>query len=160
MNTPLAAFPKTDSYNAERPGGGSDTYEWSDKPEVLQELGTSKLASVAKWQPELVYPVVLDQPGKHVLAVAFFTPKGINETGATELAVAAQDSDGSGGKIIFLFFSKPFFNFIFFVEEQSGKAYIFDCRYSTLCRQVVTDDEGRVQEFDFGTEQATGTCKV
>ncbi len=35
-----------------------------------------------------------------------------------------------------------------------GKAYIFDCKYSTLCRQVVTDDEGRVQEFDFLTDNA------
>ena len=35
-----------------------------------------------------------------------------------------------------------------------GKAYIFDCQYSTLCRQVVTDDEGRAQEFDFLTDNA------
>ena len=113
----LAAFPKTDSYNAERPGGGSDTYEWSDNPGILAELGTSKLASVAKWQPELVYPVELDQPGKHVLAVAFFTPKGINETGATELAVAAQDSDGSGGMQIFFLFFYPFLKHSIFFSE-------------------------------------------
>ena len=93
----LAAFPKTYSSNAERPGGGTDTYGWTDDPEILAELGTPKLASIAKWQPELVYPVELNEPGKHVLAVAFFTPKGINENGTTELSIKAQDADASGG---------------------------------------------------------------
>ena len=29
-----------------------------------------------------------------------------------------------------------------------GEAYIFDCPFSTLCRQVVTDSDGRVAVFD------------
>ena len=33
----------------------------------------------------------------------------------------------------------------------SGQAYVINCTYSTLCRQVVIDDEGRVAEFDFET---------
>ena len=41
---------------------------------------------------------------------------------------------------------------IFAGSPTNGKAYIFDCRYSTLCRQIVTDEEGRVQEFDFNTD--------
>ena len=49
-------------------------------------------------------------------------------------------------------FFYPIFNLS---EEQNGMAYIFDCRYSTLCRQVITDEEGRVKEFDFETYQAT-----
>ena len=93
----VAEFPKTYSNDAELPGGAPNTFGWTDDPAILAELGTSKLASVAKWQPELVYPVDLNKPGKHVLAVAFFTPGGINETVATELAVTAQDTDGSGG---------------------------------------------------------------
>ncbi len=30
-----------------------------------------------------------------------------------------------------------------------GQAYIFSCPYSSLCKQVVTDQEGKVAEFDF-----------
>ena len=37
-----------------------------------------------------------------------------------------------------------------------GQAYIYDCPYSTLCRQVVTDADGRVVEFDV----STGTTNV
>lgn len=79
----LAAFRKTYSSNAERPGGGTDVYAWSEKPELLAELGTPRLASVAKWQPELQYPVELDEPGKHVLAIVFFTPNGIAPNATT-----------------------------------------------------------------------------
>ena len=32
---------------------------------------------------------------------------------------------------------------------QKGEAYIYNCPYSSLCRQVVIDDEGRVMNFDF-----------
>lgn len=51
--------------------------------------------------------------------------------------------------------------FIFFISETktNGKAYIFDCRYSTLCRQIVTDEEGRVQEFDFESDRPRVTLK-
>ena len=43
--------------------------------------------------------------------------------------------------------------------ETNGKAYIFDCRYSTLCRQIVTDEDGRVQEFDFDSDRPKVTLK-
>ena len=32
------------------------------------------------------------------------------------------------------------------MDATNGKAYIFDCRYSTLCRQIVTD--GQILGFD------------
>ena len=52
-------------------------------------------------------------------------------------------------------------NYFFFISETktNGKAYIFDCRYSTLCRQIVTDEEGRVQEFDFESDRPRVTLK-
>ena len=30
---------------------------------------------------------------------------------------------------------------------QKGEAYIYNCPYSSLCRQVVIDEEGRVKNF-------------
>ena len=32
---------------------------------------------------------------------------------------------------------------------QKGEAYIYNCPYSSICRQVVIDDIGRIMEFDF-----------
>ena len=95
----LAEFPKTYSTDAEQPGGYA-SYAWEDNQlgsqDILVELETSKLASMATWQPELIYPINLNQPGEHALVVAFFTPKGINDTGAN-LAVTTTriDTDGS-----------------------------------------------------------------
>ena len=61
-------------------------------------IGAPSLASIAKWQDELEYTVDLDTPGKHVLAVVFFTPEGTS--GDTELAVSTSDSEGKYGKTI------------------------------------------------------------
>ena len=37
-----------------------------------------------------------------------------------------------------------------FLVVGNGEALIYDCPYSTLCRQVVTDSEGRILKFDLG----------
>ena len=34
------------------------------------------------------------------------------------------------------------------IDVTNGKAYIFARPYSTLYHQIVTDDKGRIQEFD------------
>jgi hypothetical protein len=83
----LPAHPRVYSSQSSRPGGGPDVYSWSDNMDVLAELGTSKLASLARWQPELVYPVQVNTPGKHVLAVVFFTPGQLNPNATAEIGV-------------------------------------------------------------------------
>ena len=77
----------------------------------------------------------LDDAGKHVLAVAFFTPEGIDPNSTSVINVQADNGD-------------------------QGQAYIFDCKYSTLCRQVVTDSEGRIKEFDFPNQAGEVTLKA
>ncbi len=77
-------FPTAWSDYAERPDGGTDVYSWEDDPNVLSELGSRRLASLARWQPELDYRVDLAEPGKHVLAVAFFTPGGEDAINGTK----------------------------------------------------------------------------
>ena len=32
---------------------------------------------------------------------------------------------------------------------QNGEAFVYNCPYSSLCRQVVIDEEGRVKNFKF-----------
>jgi hypothetical protein len=56
----------------------------------------------------------------------------------------------------------PFISTIFFVFllAQEGRAYIFNCPYSSLCRQVVTDPQGRVAHFDFKGNSADTVLKV
>ena len=62
--------------------------------------------------------------------------QGINNNTGSELSISAKDSNANE------------------MDATNGKAYIFDCHYSTLCRQIVTDAEGRIQEFDFKTDDA------
>ena len=129
---------------------------------------------MARWQPELEYEVPLNEPGKHAIAVAFFTPEDVNGTHVIE--VTAKDNDNPectltekdrDRQIIYaatnhiyiwndLFLLSPFYA----DPAKGGKAYIFKCPYSTLCRQVVTDDEGRVAEFPFDSNYADVKLKV
>lgn len=82
-----------------RPGGSlADVYAWGDRPEILEEIGSRKLATLARWQPELQYEIDLNNPGKHVLAVAFFTPEGVNGTAAID--VVAKDVDRPDGGVL------------------------------------------------------------
>lgn len=140
--TDVRQFPKAYSdANVRRPGGSvGDVYAWGDSREILDELGSSRLGTLARWQPELEYEINLHEPGKHVIAIAFFTPEGV--TGAQSIDVTAKDVTDPDE------------------DASHGQAYIFNCTYSTLCRQVVTDAEGRVAEFDFGTNSAQVTVKV
>ena len=74
----LAAFPKTYGTSAGRPGDSfGNVYKWGENdPELTAELETPQgMGVIAKWQPQLDFPIDLNNPGKHVLAVAFFTPK-------------------------------------------------------------------------------------
>ena len=50
------------------------------RPDILGEIGSRKLATLANYQPELEYPVGGVGAGPHVLAVVFFTPEEINGT--------------------------------------------------------------------------------
>ncbi len=74
-----------------------------------------------------------------MLAIAFFTPPDSvilrNETKYIDVAVG---EDGAA----------------------AGSAYIFGCPYSSLCRQVVTDEQGRVAHFDFAGNEARVQVKV
>lgn len=126
-------FPTTTSEMAQRPGGGTDVYAWSDRPDIQSELGSRKLATLARWQPDLEYEVSLNEPEKkHVLAVVYFTPEGVNDTKTID--VFAKDDSYADDS-----------------QSPSGQAYIFNCPYSRLCRQVVIGPDGKVAEFDFNT---------
>ena len=49
-------------------------------------------------------------------------------------------------------------NIIFLAQQ--GRAYVFNCPFSTLCRQVVTDPQGRVAHFDFKSDSGEVHIKV
>lgn len=95
----MPQYPTGWSDFARRPGGSAgDVYAWGDKPEILGELETRKLATLARWQPELEYDVA-GSPGKHVVAVVFFTPEGVN--GTKSIDVSAKDNDEEGINVLY-----------------------------------------------------------
>ena len=119
-------FPTGTAWAAVQPGG-LDVYPYTGNEDDLLEVGTDKAVQIAKWQPELKWNIPTGT-GKHVLALVYFTPEPTN---GTTISVGASQGEGF------------------------GEVYIFNCPYTTMCRQVVTDPEGRIVEFDLTAPSTT-----
>ena len=107
----VEGFPVAYSDYAVRPGEyePDDVYAWADRPEVLGEIGARKLATLARWQPELEFDIMgMRDPGKHVLAIVFFTPEGVNGTKSIDVSAAetARSDQGKTLQSTFIFSSK------------------------------------------------------
>ena len=91
-----------------------------------------------RWQPELIYPVdTRGIGGKYVLAVSYFTADDLEEDSEAEESMEMTVKAGNASD---------------YELVQEGKAHLFKCKMTTLCRQVVTDEQGRLMVFDLGPD--------
>jgi len=133
----LDRFPSGLGRDAMRPGSiqPGEFYEYIGENQDIEDLGLDKVVQIASWQPEVNWNIDTDS-GKHVATVVYFTSK---PTEGTNLFVTVKDDSGN--------------------VVGDGEAYIYDCPYSTLCRQVVTDSEGRILEFDLNSPTSNVNIK-
>ena len=75
-------------------------------------------------QPLLQYDLRLARPGRYVLLLNYYTPQG---SSTTNVFVEASTNRG----------------------RDKGRAMLYDCMYSSICRQVVTNPAGKVAVFHF-----------
>lgn len=86
-------------------------------------------------QPDVQYDLRLARPGRHILLINYYTPDG-----ATTTNVIAEISTHNG--------------------REKGRAILYDCTYSAICRQVFTDLSGRVGIFHFDSNFISLNIKV
>ncbi|XP_046433556.1 laminin subunit alpha [Neodiprion fabricii] len=84
---------------------------------ALNELGEKRVALINDKQQEIHYDVRISKPGIYILVVTYITPIS-NDQIATVLVEAN--------------------------ASYNGKVMLYPCRYTSVCRQVVTDKYGRV----------------
>ncbi|XP_047502805.1 laminin subunit alpha-like isoform X1 [Penaeus chinensis] len=92
--------------------------------EVLAELETQPMAWLNHNQPEVQYDIRLTRAGRYILLINYYTPSG-----ATTTNVIVETSTLKG--------------------REKGRAILYDCMFSTTCRQAVTDLSGQVGVFHF-----------
>lgn len=92
--------------------------------QVLGLLDTQPMAYLNHNQPVVQYDLRLSRPGRYVLLINYYTPEPTTTTN-----VIFETSTRKG--------------------REKGRAILYDCSYSTVCRQVVTDQRGRVGIFHF-----------
>ena len=124
-------FKSVDAKDAMNPSGAG-LYPYTGSPADLEQVGIDSVVQLANFQPEIKWNKVPNKGGPHVVVVAYFTPEPTN---GTTIGVSA----GKG---------------------TPGEAYIYDCPYSSVCRQVVTDPEGRVSVFDLPRRDTTVSVRA
>uniref|UniRef100_A0A0P4VVW3 Laminin subunit alpha n=1 Tax=Scylla olivacea TaxID=85551 RepID=A0A0P4VVW3_SCYOL len=91
---------------------------------VLDELDSRPMAWLNHNQPLLQYDLRLARPGRYVILLNYYTPEGSPTT-----SVVVETSTRKG--------------------REKGRAVLYDCMYSSTCRQVVTKQAGKVGVFHF-----------
>ncbi|XP_066588247.1 laminin subunit alpha [Prorops nasuta] len=103
------------------------TEYFTDK-ETLKEIGENEVPLINDKQEEIHFELRISKPGPHVLLITYVTSK--NENSTSVLLIEAN----SVGK---------------------GKATLYPCRYTNICRQVVTDVYNRVAIMNFPSNYVT-----
>ncbi|CAH0382822.1 unnamed protein product [Bemisia tabaci] len=96
--------------------------------EGVENMENKPIPAINKEQPELRVDLRVQRPGPHVLLLNYGTPQNNTEKPSKVLIEASSQN-----------------------KQYRGIAFLNQCRYSTLCRQVVVDKNHTVAVFDFDT---------
>lgn len=103
---------------------------YSDDDEALGVLNENEMPLISDQQNPIHFEHRVTKPGPYVLVVSYFTDKNNRGNGTSNVAV---DINGNG----------------------KGKVVFNHCRYTTLCRQVVTDVYGKVGVYNLTSNYVT-----
>lgn len=98
--------------------------EYFTDQETLREIGKDEVPLVNKQQEKIHFESRIGKPGLYVLIVTYVTPR---DEQATSVLLIEANTQGK------------------------GKATLNPCRYTSTCRQVVTDAHGKVAVMNFST---------
>jgi laminin alpha 3/5 len=102
----------------------------------LRELNISDLPLLNKDQPEIYLDLRVSKPGRHVLLINYLTP--VDNRSTTTVHIETRTQRG----------------------RDKGRATLYACPYTSLCRQAVTDRHGRIAVFKFDSNFINPVLKV
>lgn len=107
-------------------GDKNEISHFFKEKKVLKSLGlnTDRIPYISPQQKAIDLSFPTSKGGRYMLLLEYFTPNGANLTKLDLMAISMKGSN-------------------------DGHVLIQDCRLATLCRQVVTTDEGEVAVFKF-----------
>lgn len=123
-------YPNLDSFDSVRGAGGFvdekgvriPLTEYFTDRDVLAEVGQDEIPLINDEQPEVHFEMRIAKPGPYVLVVTYVTSKDEDRT--STLLVEAN-------------------------TVSKGKVTIYPCKYTSICRQVVTDRHGKIAVTNF-----------
>lgn len=93
------------------------------------------MPKLSKTQQELYFNLILSRPGKYVFVVNYGTVAD-QDTTAIQVQATTQKT------------------------ANKGSLTVYPCRYRTLCRQVVSDKDGKVAVWDLDSNNVNLILKV
>lgn len=123
-------YPNMTLFNSVRGAGGfvskdnvrNSISEFLTDRGTLDEIGQDNLPLINNNQNELHFELTITKPGPHVLVITYVTTWDENLTSTV---------------------------FIEANTDRKGKATLNPCKYTSICRQVVTDSSGKVSVMNF-----------
>ncbi|KAB0790802.1 hypothetical protein PPYR_15312 [Photinus pyralis] len=123
------SYPNASWFDQSLGGGGFITYggsvsilgEYYDDTKHLHELGvTNRIPLLNAKQPDITYNITVRKPGRYVIVMNYLTPLNDPDTHTIKVDVVAQN------------------------EQNHGRIIFYNCPYTMVCRQVVTDKQNGV----------------
>ncbi|XP_018008782.1 laminin subunit alpha [Hyalella azteca] len=126
------------AYTVEDWDGRHEVVTTYDDEEAIGKLKSVPMAWLTEEQSEIHFSFRVLKKGPHIVLLNYFTPSGNSKT--VSVAVEAVSGGAQGA--------------------QSGRAILYDCAYSWVCRQVVMDFSGQVLQVMLDHTTITIVIKV
>ncbi|KAJ8668735.1 hypothetical protein QAD02_010398 [Eretmocerus hayati] len=123
------AYPSLASFNSARAGDDS-LGVYLDDQDTLDEIGETRLPLVDQRQNKIGLELRVSNPGPHVLLVMYVSPTDAPDNHTSTLLVETNSAD-------------------------KGKVTLYPCKFTSVCRQVVTEANGKVAVVDLPSETAS-----
>ncbi|XP_031783644.1 laminin subunit alpha [Nasonia vitripennis] len=131
------AYPNLTMFDSVRGTGGyigenderNHMTEYFSDPEVLNEINESEMPLINDKQKKIHFELTISKPGQYVLVVTYITPPQ-HDGKTTNIIIEANTMD-------------------------KGKATLYPCKYTSVCRQVVTESNGKVAIMNFPNNYVT-----
>ncbi|XP_008557031.1 laminin subunit alpha [Microplitis demolitor] len=96
--------------------------------DVLSEIGQDEIPLINDQQKRILFEFRVSKPGSYILLVTYVTSRQDKSTSTLLIGVNT---------------------------SFQGKATLYPCKYTSICRQVVTDRHGKIAVSNFSTNYAT-----
>jgi hypothetical protein len=106
-------------------------------------------------QNEIQVDMRITKPGQYVVLLNYFSSNENPDPSVIHIETSTQTGKFNPNLKLFLFNKN-----MTLLGRDKGKVVLYQCRYNTICRQAVTDRDGKVAVFNFDSNSVGIALRV